>query len=166
MPLNVAMYAFTDRVIAQVLIEEGDAGTMMRVYRDGEQYEEEAAATESGPWHRCFEGIANIQVRVKPLSRSDLMHLKCWSDGRILRDGSANWSPAGLKRQDNEIRYTTDRQEVQEFNQNFEQIMEQTRQISRAVTRLPAGNRVHERAKNGVWFCVFSSCTASCCRRD
>ena len=40
-PLNVAMYAFTDRAIAQLLIEESDAGTVIRVYRDGEQYEEE-----------------------------------------------------------------------------------------------------------------------------
>ena len=66
-----------------------------------------------------FRGHANIHIRVKPASRSDLMHLKCWSDGRVLRDGSANWSPAGLKRQDNEIRYTTDGHEVQEYNQNI-----------------------------------------------
>jgi hypothetical protein len=50
------------------------------------------------------------------------MHLKCWSDGQVLRDGSANWSTAGLKRQDNDARFTTNRQEVQEFNQNFEQL--------------------------------------------
>src|SRR5437588_2781149 len=36
--------------------------------------------------------------------------------------GSANWSTAGLKRQDNDARFTTNRQEVQEFNQNFEQL--------------------------------------------
>ena len=59
---------------------------------------------------------------MKPVWRFDLMHLKCWSDGRILRDGSANWSPAGLKRQDNEIRFTTDPREVQEFNRVFEQM--------------------------------------------
>jgi hypothetical protein len=50
------------------------------------------------------------------------MHLKCWSDGRILRDGSANWSQTGLKRQDNEIRFTADPLEVQSFNRNFEQL--------------------------------------------
>ena len=53
------MYAFTDRAIAQLLIEEADAGTVIRVYRDGEQYEEEERdqRTEAVPWHRCFEGI-------------------------------------------------------------------------------------------------------------
>ena len=40
-PLNIAMYAFTDRAIAHLLIEESDAGTVIRVYRDGEEYEEE-----------------------------------------------------------------------------------------------------------------------------
>ena len=122
-PLNIAMYAFTDRAIAQLLIEESDAGTVMRIYRDGEQYEEEERQRYGiGSVTSMFRGHANIHVRVKPASRSDLMHLKCWSDGRVLRDGSANWSPAGLKRQDNEIRYTTDGHEVQEFNQNFEQL--------------------------------------------
>lgn len=122
-PLDIAMYAFTDRAIAQLLIEESDAGTVIRIYRDGEQYEEEERQRYGiGSVTSMFRGHTNIHVRVKPASRSDLMHLKCWSDGRVLRDGSANWSPAGLKRQDNEIRYTMDRHEVQEYNQNFEQL--------------------------------------------
>ena len=124
-PLNIAMYAFTDRAIGQLLTEEADAGTVIRVYRDGEQYE--AEEREAKPYGRgsvtsMFRGHQNIQVRVKPASRSDLMHLKCWSDGRVLRDGSANWSQAGLKRQDNEIRFTADPREVQSFNRNFEEL--------------------------------------------
>lgn len=98
---------------------------MIRVYRDGEQYEaEEREAKQNGRGSvtSMFRGHPNIQVRVKPASRSDLMHLKCWSDGRVLRDGSANWSQAGLKRQDNEIRFTAVPQEVQSFNRNFEQL--------------------------------------------
>lgn len=124
-PLNVAIYAFTDRAIGQLLIEESDAGTVIRIYRDGEQYETEER--EARPYGRSsvtsmFRGHHNIQVRVKPASRSDLMHLKCWSDARILRDGSANWSQAGLKLQDNELRFTADPQEVQSFNRDFEQL--------------------------------------------
>jgi hypothetical protein len=89
-PLNVAMYAFTDRTIAQPLVEESDAGTVIRVYRDGEQYEEEERQHYGiGSVTLMFRGHANIHVRVKPASRSDLMHLKCWSDGRVLRDGSS-----------------------------------------------------------------------------
>ena len=124
-PLNVAMYAFTDRAIAQVLVEEADAGTEIRVYRDGEQYDIEQRESErSGRISvaSMFHGHKNIHVRVKPASRIDLMHLKCWSDGQVLRDGSANWSTTGLKRQDNDARFTSNRQEVQEFNRNFEQL--------------------------------------------
>ena len=131
-PLNIAMYAFTDRVIAQALIEEADAGTPVRVYRDGEQYDAEERDAER--YRRAsvtsmFRGHNNIHVRVKPASRIDLMHLKCWSDGRVLRDGSANWSTAGLKRQDNDVRFTTDPQEVQAFNRNFEQLWNRSTNI-------------------------------------
>jgi phosphatidylserine/phosphatidylglycerophosphate/cardiolipin synthase-like enzyme len=102
------MYAFTDRAIAQVLVEEADAGTEIRVYRDGEQYEAEQRGSERSGKNSIasmFHGHNNIHVRVKPASRIDLMHLKCWSDGQVLRDGSANWSTAGLKRQDNDARF-------------------------------------------------------------
>ncbi|MGI4831357.1 MAG: phospholipase D-like domain-containing protein [Janthinobacterium lividum] len=47
---------------------------------------------------------AGIEVRVK--GARDLMHLKSYAvDGRLLRSGSANWSPTGLKRQDNDVLY-------------------------------------------------------------
>ena len=49
-PLNIAMYAFTDRAIGELLTEEADAGTVIRVYRDGEQYE--AEEREAKPYGR------------------------------------------------------------------------------------------------------------------
>ena len=131
-PLNIAMYAFTDHAIAQAVIEEADAGTLFRVYRDGEQYEaEERDAVRYGRTSvsSLFRGHNNIQLRVKPASRVDLMHLKCWSDGQVLRDGSANWSAAGLSRQDNDVRLTNDPQEVREFNRNFEQLWNRSTNI-------------------------------------
>jgi len=37
------------------------------------------------------------------------MHLKSYViDGTLLRTRSANWSPTGLKRQDNDLRYEVD----------------------------------------------------------
>jgi hypothetical protein len=67
-----------------------------------------------------FRSHRNIHIRVKPPSRSDLMHLKAWSNGTVLREGSANWSPAALKRQDNNVRFTTNGDEVQSFLNTFE----------------------------------------------
>lgn len=46
---------------------------------------------------------AGIEVRMK--GQKELMHLKSYAiDGTCVRAGSANWSPTGLKRQDNDVR--------------------------------------------------------------
>ena len=34
-PLRIAVYAFTDRVVAELLIQEADRGTVVELYRDG-----------------------------------------------------------------------------------------------------------------------------------
>jgi hypothetical protein len=122
-PLRIAMYAFTDRAVAYALIAEADRGTIMQLYRDGEQYEIEERNGErfrDGSVTSLFRGHQNIHVRVKPPSRIDLMHLKVWSDGTVLREGSANWSPAGLKRQDNNVRFTKRADKIEAFLIDFE----------------------------------------------
>ncbi|HEX8926715.1 MAG TPA: phospholipase D-like domain-containing protein, partial [Terriglobales bacterium] len=68
-----------------------------------------------------FSGQPNIQVRVK--RSRELMHLKSYLvDGRELRTGSANWSPTGEKRQDNNAHFTTDPQQVKTYQSAFEQM--------------------------------------------
>jgi phosphatidylserine/phosphatidylglycerophosphate/cardiolipin synthase-like enzyme len=122
-PLDIAIYAFTDRILAALLVREAEQGTVIRIYRDGEQYEnEERNATRFGNQSTTamFRGQRNVHVRVKPPSPSDLMHLKCWSDGEVLREGSANWSPAALKRQDNNVRFSRNTDEVKAFEADFE----------------------------------------------
>lgn len=124
-PLRIAMYAFTDRTVAELLIQEADRGTVVELYRDGEQYENEernAASFRDRSTTALLRGHRNIHIRVKSPSRSDLMHLKAWSDGTLLREGSANWSPAALKRQDNNLRVTTNGEEVRSFVNTFEAI--------------------------------------------
>jgi phosphatidylserine/phosphatidylglycerophosphate/cardiolipin synthase-like enzyme len=122
-PLRIAIYSFTDRAIAKVLLGEADRGTVVELYRDGEQYETEernGARFRDGSVTSLFRGHRNIHVRVKPALRSDLMHLKAWTDGTVLREGSANWSPVGLKRQDNNLRFTESREEVKAFLSDFD----------------------------------------------
>ena len=48
------------------------------------------------------------------------MHLKAWSDGWILREGSANWSPSGEKEQDNTLTFLSDSASVNNFEAAFE----------------------------------------------
>ena len=122
-PLRIAMYAFSDRAVAEAVIAEADGGTVVQLYRDGEQYEMEQRNSErfrNGSVTSLFRDHRNIHVRVKRSGRGDLMHLKAWSDGTVLREGSANWSPAGLKRQDNNVRFTKSPAEVKAFLAEFD----------------------------------------------
>jgi phosphatidylserine/phosphatidylglycerophosphate/cardiolipin synthase-like enzyme len=122
-PLDIAIYASTDRILAALLVREAEQVTVMRIYRDGEKYENEgrnAARFRDQSTTAMFRSHSSIHVRVKPPSRSDLMHLKAWCDGEVLREGSANWSPAALKRQDNNVRFSRNADEVKAFEADFE----------------------------------------------
>ena len=41
-------------------------------------------------------------------------------DGGLLRTGSANWSPNGEKREDNDADYSTDPNAIERFERDFE----------------------------------------------
>jgi len=100
--VDVAMYSFTDRELAGELAALARKGVCVRVYRDREQFSQEmqwGGITTTG-----ILLAAGVEVRGK--GQRDLMHLKSYAvDGRLLRTGSANWSPTGLKRQDNDVLY-------------------------------------------------------------
>ena len=122
--IDIAMYAFTDDYLAQRLRAIAAHGVKVRLYRDRSQYEQEqrnagehndTCATDQ------LRGQPNIEVRIKADRGRNIMHLKAYLvDGKLLRDGSANWSPAGLKAQDNNAHFTNDAAEVRAFQQAFE----------------------------------------------
>ncbi len=77
---------------------------------------------------------AGVQVRVE--ESRDLMHLKSYAiDGALLRTGSANWSPTGLKRQDNDLRYEVDPALVKLFQARFAEMWDRPNNL----IPLPAG---------------------------
>ena len=121
--VDIAMYAFTDKYLAAELARLAERGVAIRIYRDREQFEDEqrhAGEHNSESTSEMLRGVRNVSIRVKPSGRRDLMHLKAYVvDGNLLRDGSANWSAAGLKEQDNNVRYTTDPAEIGAFQQAF-----------------------------------------------
>ena len=49
------------------------------------------------------------------------MHLKSWTNGIILRDGSSNIS-ASAKHQDNTVIISGDKEEIAEFTAKFEEM--------------------------------------------
>lgn len=117
--IDLAMYAFTDLALAEALAERAQAGVKIRIYRDHDQYEQEfSRKSKNVPAMEVLSREPNIQIRVK--GARELMHLKAYViDGRELRTGSANWSPTGEKRQDNNAHFTTDPEQVKRFQDNF-----------------------------------------------
>lgn len=64
---------------------------------------------------------AGVEVRVK--GARDLMHLKSYAiDGHMLRSGSENWSPTGLKGQDNDVLYEFSPEAVGRYEAKVEEM--------------------------------------------
>jgi phosphatidylserine/phosphatidylglycerophosphate/cardiolipin synthase-like enzyme len=121
--LDIAMYAFTDKFLADAIIERARAGVRVRIYRDRGQFEQEEGRANSKRESTTtqFGGEQNIHIKVK--NSHELMHLKAYLvDQQILRTGSANWSPTGLKRQDNNAHFCTDPQQIKAFQGEFEEM--------------------------------------------
>lgn len=117
--VDVAMYSFTDRELAEELAALARKGVRVRVYRDREQFQQEGQRENVTSTSILL--AAGVEVRVK--AARDLMHLKSYAiDGRMLRTGSANWSPTGLKRQDNDVRYEASPEAVEGFERKFEEM--------------------------------------------
>ena len=133
--VDVAMYSFTDRELAGELAKLARRGVRVRVYRDREQFRQELQWGSGVTTTGILVG-AGIEVRIK--GAKDLMHLKSYAiDGRLLRTGSANWSPTGLKRQDNDLRYESSPNAVGEFEKKFEQMW--SRATNSSAADLPQG---------------------------
>ncbi len=110
------MYAFTDRRIAQALARKASQGVEVWVYRDREQFEQELERHSQVT--AVLSGHRNIHVLVK--GSNELMHEKAvLIDGRILRDGSGNWSVSAARYQDNQVTVTRDRRQIAAFDREF-----------------------------------------------
>lgn len=117
--VDMCAYALTDHAIAAALERRAAQGVHVRIYLDREQTLEELK--RSNNVLDSLARTANIEIRVKD-SRV-LMHLKSYAiDKQILRTGSANFSPSGEKRQDNDLIILGSRADVERFEQNFETI--------------------------------------------
>jgi phosphatidylserine/phosphatidylglycerophosphate/cardiolipin synthase-like enzyme len=129
--LDISMYAFTDKYLAEAVRRAAQRGVQVRIYRDHSQFDDEqrkAGQHDNESTTEMFRGERNIQLRVK--HSRELMHLKAYCvDGALLRDGSANWSPSGLKRQDNNARFTTDPKAVEQYRRLFDAMWERDNEI-------------------------------------
>lgn len=134
--IDIAMYAFTDKPIAYALARAADRGVRIRLYRDATQIR------DKGDADGFLSRIQGIQIRIKSNNSYNIMHLKAYViDGYLLREGSANWSPAGegawhkyygrvhhdgVHQQDNDLFLTTDPRVVSAFRRTFDRLWERS----------------------------------------
>ncbi|MHB1285541.1 MAG: phospholipase D-like domain-containing protein [Leptospirales bacterium] len=132
--IEIAMYAFTDRPIADAVIRAAARGVHVWIYRDEIQVKDRGdkmrRLMSSAPGQHGL-----ISIEVKRNSSRNIMHLKAYEiDGKWLRTGSANWSPPGegawcsrgerlhRDQQDNNLFITNDSREVRRFESTFRRI--------------------------------------------
>lgn len=102
--IDFAAYALVDPEVINALCQAAGRGVKIRLYLDRTELEAEARGdvTMGHMPLRAIVNAAGVQTLVK--ASSILMHLKSYLiDGSVLRDGSANFSPAGEEQQDNSI---------------------------------------------------------------
>ena len=138
--LEIAMYAFTDRPIADAVLRAASRGVRVWIYRDGIQVKDRGDKSRRLLSAAGSSGV--VQIEVKRNSSRNIMHLKAYEiDGKWLRTGSANWSPPGegawcsrgerlhRDQQDNNLFITNDPREVRKFESTFRRIW--TRETNR-----------------------------------
>jgi mitochondrial cardiolipin hydrolase len=114
--LRIAMYSFTDRRIAKDLVDACKRGVEVDLYRDREQFEEEAA--RGNEVRSTLAQCRGIHVRVK--GSDELMHMKAFvADDSIFRQGSGNWSVSAARYQDNEASVSSDISQIKAFDEAF-----------------------------------------------
>ena len=118
--IDVAAYSLTHPGIIAALVARAHAGVKIRLYFDRIELDAEARgnpALTNSPLGALLDA-PNVQAKVK--ESTILMHLKSYLvDGKLLRDGSANFSPLGESSQDNSMFLTDDGPTVALFAAKF-----------------------------------------------
>ena len=118
---SIAMdaYSLTDKVIIAALKDAALRGVRVSVYLDNEQTADELRRPDLREELLDLAATRNVNVRVK---RSRILqHTKGYViDSRLLREGSANFSPSALKQQDNTLVLTNDTEALRSFEHSYE----------------------------------------------
>jgi phosphatidylserine/phosphatidylglycerophosphate/cardiolipin synthase-like enzyme len=89
--IDVAIYTLTDWAIIGALEEARSRGVAVRIMLDPKV-------------RQAYDKLVGMAEGVRVKRPGPLMHLKAYVvDGTVLRTGSANLSPSGLKQQDNDL---------------------------------------------------------------
>jgi phosphatidylserine/phosphatidylglycerophosphate/cardiolipin synthase-like enzyme len=128
--IELAAYLVTDIALIDALADAASRGVRVRLYLDGEQ---EASGPGFAGRARGLRGAQRIEVKLKPPG-AEIMHLKSYCvDGKVLRTGSANFTVAGLKREDDDLVVIRDPAAIAAFEESFEAIWRRTGNLSELV---------------------------------
>ena len=117
--IDMAAYVLSDERIIEALSRAAERGVTIRLYLDPEQFRRIAGANINMV---ALVNQPNVSARIKA-EQNDMMHIKSFAvDGRWLRTGSANFSWAGERRQDNDILVIDSPEAAREFSRNFDLI--------------------------------------------
>lgn len=129
--INLAAFSLTDKAVVAALAERAKAGITVRIYLDRGELRAECRgdATCARIALHDLIGVPNVEIKVKHSLL--LMHLKSYAVGVkdakgfpvfLVRDGSANFSEAGERRQDNSASFTLDPQAAGVFGLKFREM--------------------------------------------
>jgi PLD-like domain len=108
--VDIAMYTLTDWAIIAALKDARVRGVTIRIALDPSV-------------RQAYDKLADMADVVRVKKRGPLMHLKAYAiDGALLRTGSANLSPSGLKQQDNDLIILRDPVAAAKFEVRFAEI--------------------------------------------
>lgn len=117
--IDFAAFILTDYAIVDALKDARRRGVKVRIVLDGSQ-------------SSAFERLADIGDVVRVKESKPIMHLKSYLvDGAILRTGSANFSASGLKKQDNDLVISRDKDLIASFSERFAVIYDRASPLHR-----------------------------------
>jgi len=111
--INIAMYTFTDREIAQAILRAKDRGVDIKIYLDYSQVNAEYSKS------RYFVNNAIIEdIRIS--SNNYIMHNKfAVIDNKIVITGSYNWTASAGERNDENLLVIDDKNIVKKYQNQF-----------------------------------------------
>jgi phosphatidylserine/phosphatidylglycerophosphate/cardiolipin synthase-like enzyme len=161
--IRFAGFVLTDKAIIHALSNASKRGIAVRVVLDKREYD------------NGYSLLKPILPLIRFKSSGQYMHLKSYLvDDSILRSGSANFSPAGLRRQDNDLTIESHRpDDALKFIEKFEEMWKEFtphKQVSQngcdikgRITR--EGEKLYYlkaqrgyaqiKMNNAVWFCTI-----------
>jgi len=105
--VDIAMYYFTDRELANAAIEAHKRGVVVRVYLDKDQKEAKYSKSRY---------LANNGVSVRYSDNPYIMHHKfCVIDKRIVITGSYNWTASARERNNENLLVIHDSEVAEEY---------------------------------------------------